>query len=91
MLERLVHPENASFLISVTLSGIFMSLRLIHPENASYSILVTLSGIIISSRSTQSENALLPIHFTGKLSISAGISTDVADLSQPEIIIPDSL
>ena len=46
MLVRLLQPENAEYLIDVTLSGMVMLVRLLQPENAESPIDVTLSGMI---------------------------------------------
>ena len=46
MLVRDVHPQKATFPISLTLSGISMVISSVHPSKAPPSIFVTLFGII---------------------------------------------
>jgi hypothetical protein len=75
---RLLHPENASSPIAVTLVGMVMELRLLHPENALPPIAVTLVGMVMELRLLHPSNTLSPMAVTGMPPITAGIVTIAA-------------
>ena len=57
MLVRLVHSQNATSPMLVTLLGMVMLVRLVQPENAQSPMLVTLLGMVMLVRLVQTLNA----------------------------------
>src|ERR1035437_2680066 len=74
-LPKLVQPENSSFPMLVTPSGMLKLVRLLQPLNASSPMRVTLLGIVTLVRLVHIQNAISPILVTGRPLVVLGMVT----------------